>query len=126
MLADVEEQERLHRIDLDLAEPLELILDDVEKKPVQPFDQAERFKIGQVPVARRHLRQRRMIGHLALRRFSGQDEAWAENPKVSLKCHKGCARPDRQALWRFCAKAAISEIRPRYRSGGGTAPVTQG
>src|SRR5215217_8152251 len=44
-IADIEEEERLNRVDLGLARPLEIILDDVEKAPMQPLDQHKRFEI---------------------------------------------------------------------------------
>ena len=52
VVADVEQQQRLHRVDVDDAEPLELVLDHVEQQPVQPFHHRERLEIGAEKVLR--------------------------------------------------------------------------
>src|SRR6056297_2306602 len=48
VFADVEEQKRLDGVDVEQAEPLELVLDDVEQEAVQAFDQGETFEIVRV------------------------------------------------------------------------------
>src|ERR1700681_3259509 len=45
LVADVIEQERLHRIDVGAAAAIEFILDDVEQAAVQPLHQSQRFEI---------------------------------------------------------------------------------
>ena len=44
-VADVVEQQRLHAIELGAAEAIELVLDHVEQKAVQPLDQSQRLQI---------------------------------------------------------------------------------
>src|SRR6185437_1153674 len=45
LVADVIEQERLHRIDVGAAATIEFILDDIEQPAMQPLHQRQRFKI---------------------------------------------------------------------------------
>src|SRR6202011_1039961 len=45
LVADVIEQERLHRIDVGAAAAIEFILDDVEQAAMQPLHQSQRFEI---------------------------------------------------------------------------------
>src|SRR5580704_11943829 len=45
LVADVVEQERLHRIDVGATAAVELILDDVEQAAMQPLYQSQRFEI---------------------------------------------------------------------------------
>jgi len=47
ILADVEQQQRLNRVDFQKRKPLKLILDDVKQQPVQPFHQREVVEIAQ-------------------------------------------------------------------------------
>ena len=46
VLSDIEEQEGLDGIDLENAEPFELILDHVEQQPVQAFHQRQVFQVA--------------------------------------------------------------------------------
>ncbi len=45
LVADVVEQQRLHRIDVGAAAAIELVLDDVEQSAMQPLDQGEGLEI---------------------------------------------------------------------------------
>ena len=45
LVADVVEQQRLHRIDVGAAAAVELVLDDVEQAPMQPLDQRQGIEI---------------------------------------------------------------------------------
>src|SRR6185312_4122381 len=45
LVADIVEQQRLHRIDIGAAATIELILDDVEQPAMQPLHQGQRFEI---------------------------------------------------------------------------------
>ena len=45
LVADVVEQQRLHRIDVGAAAAIEFILDDVEQAAMQPLHQSQCFKI---------------------------------------------------------------------------------
>src|ERR1700719_2067666 len=45
LVADIIEQQRLHRIDVGAAAAIELILDDVEQAAMQPLHQGQRFEI---------------------------------------------------------------------------------
>ena len=45
LVADVVEQQRLHRIDVGAAAAIEFILDDVEQAAMQPLHQSQRFEI---------------------------------------------------------------------------------
>src|ERR1043166_4283914 len=44
-VADVEQQQRLHRVDVGAAAAIELVLDDVEQTSVQPLDQSQGLEI---------------------------------------------------------------------------------
>ena len=45
LVADIEQQQRLDRIDLALVAAIQFVLDHVEKLPVKPLNQIERFEI---------------------------------------------------------------------------------
>ena len=45
LVADVVEQQRLHRIDVGAAAAIEFVLDDVEQPAMQPLDQRQSFQI---------------------------------------------------------------------------------
>src|SRR5208283_2354089 len=45
LVADVEQQQRLHGVDVGAAAPIELVLDDVEKAAMQPLDHRQGLKI---------------------------------------------------------------------------------
>src|SRR5262249_32160248 len=45
LVADVVEQERLHRIDVGAAATIEFVLDDFEQATMQPLHQRQRFQI---------------------------------------------------------------------------------
>src|SRR5215471_2954183 len=45
LVADIIEQQRLHRIDVRTAPTIEFVLDDVEQAAMQPFHQRQGFKI---------------------------------------------------------------------------------
>ncbi len=45
LIADVEQHQGLHAVDLEFAAPFQLVLDDIEKLPVQTFDQGQRLEI---------------------------------------------------------------------------------
>src|SRR6202043_1934905 len=49
LVADVIEQERLHRIDIGATATIEFILDDIEQAAMQPLHQRQRFKIERLP-----------------------------------------------------------------------------
>ena len=44
LVADIVQQQRLHRIDVGAAAAIELVLDDVEQAAMQPLDQASRLR----------------------------------------------------------------------------------
>src|SRR6056297_2261424 len=48
VVADVEQQERLHGVDVEQAEPLELVFHDVEQEAVQAFDEGKAFEVFRV------------------------------------------------------------------------------
>src|SRR5262249_10810631 len=50
LIADVEQQQRLHRIDVGTAAAVELIFDDVEQTSVQPLDQGQGLEIERLDV----------------------------------------------------------------------------
>ena len=45
LVADIVQQQRLHRIDVGAAAAVEFVLDDVEQSPVQTLDQGQRLEI---------------------------------------------------------------------------------
>src|SRR6185437_3502404 len=45
LIADIEQQERLDAVDLAFVAPVKLVLDDVEKLAMKPFNEVERFEI---------------------------------------------------------------------------------
>src|SRR5262249_37042485 len=45
LVANVVEQQRLHRIDVGATAPVKFVLDDVEQTAMQPFDQRQGFQI---------------------------------------------------------------------------------
>jgi hypothetical protein len=50
LVADVEEQERLHRVDVGAALAIEFVLDDVEQTAMQPLDQRQGFEVVRLDV----------------------------------------------------------------------------
>src|SRR5262245_7100611 len=45
LVADVVEQQRLHRIEIGTPPPIELVLNDVQQTPVKPLDQRQSIEI---------------------------------------------------------------------------------
>ena len=46
VVANIEKQECLHRVDLQHSNPLELVLDDVQQEPVQTLYKCERLQVS--------------------------------------------------------------------------------
>jgi len=69
VVANIEEQERLHSVDLQNAYPLELILCDVQEETLQSLHQSKRFQIARhepsaANIAKLHLDTHPILRHL--------------------------------------------------------------